>query len=148
MDGVTQAAEQTASLVRVNLDTSYTDGEWGASWAGCSDPGALTFKGEVLENSTSCISFDGLATYRVVTPDHSVETAFASVLGINSFQSSCLARPVAEQNSAYGRPPPVKPLLRARDPSPATSVLSRWPSGGIPTWAPRTSPAISTRAIN
>jgi len=89
--GVATASEAAAAIVRENLDTSYSDLEWAAAWADCTDDGALTFTGEVLGSPTPCISTDGLGVFRVVVPDQAVPTAFASAVGFDSFTSSATA---------------------------------------------------------
>jgi Putative Flp pilus-assembly TadE/G-like len=89
--GMNAASEATAQLVRANLSTDYTDIEWSALWAACSDPGALKFTGEVLGTGTNCISFDGLGKYRVVLPDQEIEAIFANVVGKDTFSTSAFA---------------------------------------------------------
>lgn len=89
--GVATASEAAAAIVRQNLDTTYSDPEWAAAWAACTDDDALTFTGEVLGSPTSCISTDGLGVFRVVVPDQAVPTAFAGAVGFESFTSSATA---------------------------------------------------------
>ncbi|GJM36866.1 MAG: hypothetical protein DHS20C19_02330 [Acidimicrobiales bacterium] len=90
-NGMDTASEATAALIRSNLSTPYSDAEWISLWTSCTDADHLLFTGEVLGNSTQCISFDGLGVYRVVVPQQEVETAFASVLGIESFSAGAFA---------------------------------------------------------
>lgn len=113
--GMSTASEATAALARDNLATPYTDAEWAALWAACSDPDALRFTGTVLGTGTSCISFDGLSRYRVVVPDQVVPTAFASVLGIDQFTTGAFAEVELVINGVGG----VLPF----------AVLSNAPSG-------------------
>jgi len=100
--GMDTASEATAALIRANLSTTYSDVEWTALWAACVDAEVLTFTGTVLGTSTDCISFDGLGRYRVVVPDQKVDSAFASVLGINSFSTGAMAEAELTINGVGG----------------------------------------------
>lgn len=116
-NGMSTASEATASLIRSNLSTPYTDAEWTALWSACNDSGALRFTGTVLGTSTNCISFDGLGLYRVVVPDQQVEAAFASVLGFTQFSAGAFAEVELTINGVGG----VLPF----------AVLASAPSGGL-----------------
>lgn len=80
-DGVQAAVDEATRLVRANLPTSYTDEEWVALWAACTDPAALPFTGTVAGVPTSCVSADGIDTFRVRVPDQTVDLLFAAVVG-------------------------------------------------------------------
>lgn len=90
-DGILVAGEEAAEIVRANLSTTYTDAEWSAAWANCSDPGALSFTGTVLGTPTACLSMDVFGQFRVVVPNQEIQTVFASAMGIDSMQSSAFA---------------------------------------------------------
>lgn len=89
--GVNAAAEAAAAVARSDLDTTYTDTEWGNLWAACDDPGHLRFTGTVLGRSTECISASTRGVLRVRLPAQVVETAFARVVGIETVSTSATA---------------------------------------------------------
>ncbi len=115
--GMTTASEASAALVRTNLRSTYTDAEWSALWAACSDPDVLAYTGTVLGTPTNCISADGLSKYRVVVPDQIVPAAFSSVLGIEEFSTGAFAEVEVSLNGVGG----VLPF----------AVLSSAPTGGL-----------------
>lgn len=115
--GVSAASEASAALVRSNLRTTYTDAEWSALWAACSDPETLTYTGTVLGVATSCISADGFSRYRVMVPEQVVPAAFSQVVGIDEFTASAFAEVELTINGLGG----VLPF----------AVLSSAPSGSL-----------------
>ena len=115
--GMTAASEASAALVRTNLDTVYTDAEWTALWAACTDSESLPFKGTVLGTATDCISADGLSRYRVTVPDQVVPSAFAGAVGISQFTAGAFAEVDVSPSGLGG----VLPF----------AVLSSAPSGSL-----------------
>lgn len=82
--GPSAFTERAASIARTNLEQTYTDAEWRALWAQCTDSEALPLRGTVLGESTECISADVLGRTRVRVPNQQVATAFASVVGMDT----------------------------------------------------------------
>jgi len=116
-NGLSTASEASAALARTNLRTTYSDAEWSALWAACTDPDALAYTGTVLGTATNCISADGLGKYRVVVPDQAVPAAFSSVLGIQQFTTGAFAEVEVTLSGVGG----VLPF----------AVLSTAPSGSL-----------------
>ena len=104
LGGVEPVRDRILEYVRLNLDTTYTDTEWEALWAGCSDPnknaGGFNFQAVPAPPtwgfaSIDCISVDPVGDdgplVRVKTPAQVVETAFGRAFGFDSIQTSAFA---------------------------------------------------------
>lgn len=88
--GTDGAARSAMGAVRNNLTTTYTDTQWAALWAGCSDASAL--EKFALTVNTRCVSFDGAyARVRVRIPNQVRATVFAGIAGVSSMTTTASA---------------------------------------------------------
>lgn len=87
------------TYVRNNLDTTYSNAEWQASWTGCTDPnkngGGFNFVAVPAPagwgGTLDCLSIDLSGFVRVKVPDQFVETTFGKVVGVDQLQSTAAA---------------------------------------------------------
>jgi len=104
LGGVATVRDQALDYVRFNLDTTYTDTEWEALWANCTDPdkniGGFDFQAVPAPpgwgfSTIDCVSIDPVGDdgplLRVRTPDQVVDTTFGRTIGFDSIETNAFA---------------------------------------------------------
>ena len=124
------ARDQALQLVRDNLSLTYSDAEWEALWAGCTDSdkptgfNAVTAPAGWSVATLDCIS-GSTSEIRVRVPDQLTETFFGKVLGIGQFRSSAVAQAGARYSNAAG----VRPFGVLEGLPAGSTCLTTSPSG-------------------
>ena len=91
VDGEQAVADEARKVIRENLRTSYSNAEWDTLWRNCKDPGHYGIRATVGDTPLECVSFHPAGTVRVRVPTQLVETAFAKVVGFDTFKVSATA---------------------------------------------------------
>lgn len=98
----TAVRDAAQELVRTNLQKTYSDADWTASWTACADadrPG-----GFVSVPGTDCVSINnGAGLVRVRVPTQLIGTAFAKVIGFDNITVDAVA-------VASFKPLPLRPF--------------------------------------
>ena len=102
--GLVAAATTAIGEARKNLKQTYTNAQWKAMWAGCTDngrPADYTVMGTPLDPTdstgtltmtTACVTFNTSRTrMRVRLPQIAVPTSFAGIVGVKSINVSAVA---------------------------------------------------------
>lgn len=113
--------DEVLRLARANLINDYSDPEWDAQWATCSDPDRPA--GFVPLLGSECISVNRMAgRLRVKVPEQQFNTLFAHIIGVDTLQSSAVSMVEVE-------PLPVLPFGMAPGTPVGENCLKNPPGG-------------------
>jgi hypothetical protein len=101
--GAADATTTAETVARSNLPATYTDAQWNAAWAACTDPDRDTTMYPNVSATTACVSFsNGYTRIRVRIPTQIIGTSFARVIGINTLSTSAGAEAQIEPPAGGG----------------------------------------------
>ena len=101
LSGAAGIRDQALNYVRLNLDETYSAGEWSTLWTNCADGELAALNGSGFNfqpvaspwggGTLNCLSIDPAGYIRVRVPDQIVETSFAPVIGVDEIETNAAA---------------------------------------------------------